>query len=143
MAEKATKQRANTENTRTNGAKADTTSSKGVKSGSFPADRTADLAGNVNNALVDQEGSKEPTYAGPGRPDLGERLAAKAVEDDDGQGGVGPVKIVEENGVRSAVSTAADVPKGNGKVYTDPRINPRDTNAPDAGLTPDGVRVAK
>lgn len=33
-------------------------------------------------------------------------------------------------------------PDGNGKIYKDERIVPSDTNAPDAGLLPDGTRVA-
>lgn len=31
---------------------------------------------------------------------------------------------------------------GNGKTYKDERIQPSDTNAPDAGLLPDGTRIA-
>lgn len=33
-------------------------------------------------------------------------------------------------------------PDGNGRQYKDERIMPQDTNAPDAGLLPDGTRVA-
>lgn len=47
---------------------------------------------------------------------------------------------VRERSVAGTVNSRTD--PGNGKVYTDPRIDPRDTNAPDAGLTPEGQRIA-
>lgn len=119
---------------------------KGNKKTGIGADRTSDMAWRVNDALAAQEDSKEKTFRVGGTPDLGERLAMEQAENapDTGAG----VKIVEKDGVRSVVSTAAS-PKeveeasDNGKTYSDPRIVPRDTNAPDAGLTPSGVRVAE
>lgn len=74
-------------------------------------------------------------------PELGERLAREAAEERDSSGG--NVKIVEKNGVRSAVAEPLEDHSDNGKVYKDVRISPRDTNAPDAGLTPDGRRIAE
>lgn len=74
-------------------------------------------------------------------PSLGEELAQEAVDKRATEGG--NVEIVEENGVRSAVATPFKDNSDNGKVYSDVRINPRDTNAPDAGLTPDGRRIAE
>lgn len=74
-------------------------------------------------------------------PKLGERLAEEAAEKRSATGG--DIKIVEKNGVRSAVREEIEDRSDNGKVYSDVRINPRDTNAPDAGLTPDGRRIAE
>lgn len=74
-------------------------------------------------------------------PNLGEELAEEAVEKRSATGG--NVKLVEKDGVVSAVSTPLEDRSDNGKVYRDDRINPRDTNAPDAGLTPDGRRIAE
>lgn len=73
-------------------------------------------------------------------PGLGERLAQEASDERSPKGG--EVKGVEESGVFSVVTTPVVDQSENGKVYTDSRINPRDTNAPDAGLTPDGRRIA-
>lgn len=98
----------------------------------FVADRVSDLAP-TPEAVDAQRDSLNPS--------LGEELAQKAVEDNSREGG--NVEIVEENGVRSAVAKPFTGNSDNGKVYRDERINPRDTNAPDAGLTPDGRRIAE
>lgn len=59
-----------------------------------------------------------------------DEAAVKAVEAEDKKQGV----------VRDGAVVTLKNPKD---VYDDPRIVPRDTNAPDAGLTPDGTRIAK
>lgn len=98
----------------------------------FVADRTSDLAPTPADVDANRD-SLNPT--------LGEELAQEAVEKNAATGG--DVKIVEKDGVRSAVANPVEDQSDNGKVYNDVRVNPRDTNAPDAGLTPDGVRIAE
>lgn len=50
--------------------------------------------------------------------------------------------VVEQTnrGLRNDTRPGGD--DGNGKTYTDERIVPSDTNAPDAGRLPDGTQVA-
>lgn len=108
----------------------------------FYADRTADL-----NPLADKDGKNdlaeqnEGTIA-YGTVTRGEELAREAAEDRDNS--AGNPKFVKRDGVVSVVQPAAQEDlSDNGRVYKDARIDPRDTNAPDAGLTPDGRRIAE
>jgi len=111
----------------------------------FVADRQSDL-----NPLADKD-TKGGTLDTSGRDlsgvktdvvvDKGEALAQEAVEKRSATGG--NVELVEKDGVVSAVSSPIVDRSDNGKVFRDERVNPRDTNAPDAGLTPDGRRIAE
>lgn len=99
----------------------------------FVADRVSDRA----PTPVDVDAQRDQLD-----PKLGERLAQEAAEERSAEGG--DVKLVEgKNGIVSAVAAPVVDNSDNGKVYSDDRINPRDTNAPDAGLTPDGRRIAE
>ena len=113
----------------------------------FVADRESDL-----NPLADKEATSTRDTSGRDltgvrtatQPDRGEKEAQEAVEKRGNTGGVEDLEMVEKNGVRSVVSKGTPEDKSdNGKVYADARVNPRDTNAPDAGLTPDGRRIAE
>lgn len=75
-------------------------------------------------------------------PDRGEQLAQEAVDKNSPTGG--DIKgVTNKDGGFSVVATPTEDKSDNGKTYEDPRITPSDTNAPDAGLTPDGRRIAK
>jgi hypothetical protein len=105
----------------------------GAKAQPFVADRTSDMA--PTPEAVDANRDKL-------NPTLGEDLAREAVEKRSATGG--DLEIVDgEAGNFSVVRTPVEDQSDNGKVYKDERINPRDTNAPDAGLTPDGRRIAE
>lgn len=79
------------------------------------------------------------TATAPGR---GEQLAQAAAEKQSPSGG--DLKgVTGEDGGFSVVETPRKDQSDNGKTYQDARISPADTNAPDAGLTPDGRRIAK
>lgn len=74
-------------------------------------------------------------------PNRTEELGREAAEKRSREGG--DVKQVEKDGVTSYVATPLEDQSDNGKTYKDPRIVPSDTNAPDAGVTPDGRTIAK
>lgn len=71
---------------------------------------------------------------------LGEELAAAQAEE---MKGTTDIKIVEKDGAVTTVVTETPPKADNGKTYKSDAINPRNTNAPDAGLTPDGTRIAE
>lgn len=99
----------------------------------FVADRTSDMA--PTPEAVDAARDKM-------NPTLGEDLAREAAEKRSATGG--DLKIVDnEAGGFTVTRSPVEDQSDNGKVYKDERINPRDTNAPDAGLTPDGRRIAE
>lgn len=74
-------------------------------------------------------------------PGLGERLAQEAADKNSRTGGEVKGK---DNGVggATAYTTPLEDQSDNGKTYKSDKIVPKDTNAPDAGLTPDGRRIA-
>lgn len=103
------------------------------KKDSKKSDRVSDLA----PTPMDVDANRDKL-----NPNLGEDLAQEAVEKRSRTGG--EVSIEEgEAGNYTAVRTPVEDHSDNGKTYSDSRINPSDTNAPDAGLTPDGRRIAE
>ena len=76
-----------------------------------------------------------------------QETAIKSVADDPGKVDVHVRTQDELNKNRGAVDKEQVKAVSNeglkGKTYKDERIVPSDTNAPDAGVTPDGVRIAK
>lgn len=132
-----------TKTTKTN-TKATNSSTQTNLGGGLVADRESD-----RNPLADKEATKTSDTSGRdttgtrayGQVDRGEQLAQEAVEDRSATGG--DTKLVKKDGVYSAVTNPVEDHSDNGKVYKDVRIDPRDTNAPDAGLTPDGRRIAE
>lgn len=115
---------------------------EGGDSGPFYADRVSDrnpLADKESDSgFVDEERGTRDQYT----RDRGEQLAEEAVRERGNEAGT--PQFVKNDGVVSVVSPGAtDDKSDNGRVYNDARISPRDTNAPDAGLTPDGRRIAE
>lgn len=102
----------------------------------LPNDVHADRVSDLSPTPTDVDANRDKL-----NPKLGEELAEEAVEKRSATGG--NVELVENDGVVSAVSSPVVDRSDNGKVYRDERVNPRDTNAPDAGLTPDGRRIAE
>lgn len=98
----------------------------------------------VGNATVDRNSDLATTADGSDEdlnPNRGEELAEEAAEKRSRRGG--EVKQIEgEDGTRNFVTTPLEDRSDNKKVYSDFRIDPRDTNAPDAGLSPDGRVIA-
>lgn len=84
-----------------------------------PEETTSDLDKTIEKAFPNVEVNDNPKTDGPGEEFK---------------------EVMREQSTRGTVNSKED--KGNGKVYTDPRVNPSDTNAPDAGLTPEGYRIA-
>lgn len=82
---------------------------------SVESDVNAEASFDDGNPSTDTSGRDVTGVKKGGRLDRGEQLAKEAVK----------------KGVTD-----------NGKTYKNPKITPKDTNAPDAGLTPDGRRVA-
>lgn len=80
------------------------------------SDVSAEASFDDGNPSTDTSGRDVTGAKKGGRPDRGEQLARQAAQDDKGD---------------------------NGKTYKNPKITPSDTNAPDAGLTPDGRRIAE
>jgi hypothetical protein len=74
-------------------------------------------------------------------PDRGEQAAQEAIDKRDNSDNT-ELKTVVKDGNSSVVEKGTKDKSDNGKTYKDPRIVPSDTNAPDAGLTPDGRRIA-
>jgi hypothetical protein len=75
------------------------------------------------------------------QPDRGEQLAQEAVEKRSPKGGEVHGEV-GKGGVTTVVVEPLEDQSDNGKTYKSDKIVPRDTNAPDAGLTPDGRRIA-
>jgi hypothetical protein len=75
-------------------------------------------------------------------PNLGKELAQEAADKRSPTGGEIKGKDNGVGGV-TVVATPTKDQSDNGKTYKNPRIVPSDTNAPDAGLTPDGRRIAE